>query len=261
MKICTIASGSSGNCLLASAGGAHILVDAGISCRRITKALAEQGLTPEDLSGILITHEHTDHIAGLAVLTRHTRLPIYTSPGTARQLSTRTAGLDELLHTIIPGDSLEVGPFGVESFPTSHDAAQSMGFTLDHQGRRAGIVTDLGYVSQAVLNTISGVQLLVCEANHDPDMLERGPYPEALKARILGKQGHLSNEAGAELACRCAAAGAHTVLLAHLSDKNNTPRLAVDTAAAALRKMGVEPGRDLTLTAAPRDSMSPWYEV
>ena len=261
MEIRTIASGSSGNCLLASAGGCHVLVDAGVSCRRIAKALAEQGLTPDDLSGILITHGHTDHIAGLAVLTKHSRVPIYTSPGTARQLCYKTAGLDDLIRTVTPGDSLEVDAFGVETFATSHDAAQPMGFALEHQGRKAAVVTDLGYVSQAVRQGVRGAHLLVCEANHDPEMLRYGPCPYPLKNRIAGEYGHLSNADGADLACRCVEQGAHTVILAHLSDKNNPPRLALDVAAAALRELGAQPGRDVTLTAAPRSELSAVYEV
>ena len=261
MKIRTIASGSSGNCLLASAGGCHVLVDAGVSCRRITRALAEQGLTPDDLSGILVTHEHTDHIAGLAVLTKHTRVPIYTSPGTAYQLCNKIAGMDGLIHTINPGDNFEVDAFGVETFATSHDAAQPMGFALNHQGRKAAVVTDLGYVSDAVRKGVSGAHLLVCEANHDPEMLWYGPYPYPLKNRIAGESGHLSNTDGAQLACRCVEHGTHTVILAHLSDKNNTPRLALDAAASALRAMGAKPGRDITLTAAPRSELSAVYEV
>lgn len=261
MEIHTLASGSSGNCLLVSAGGAHVLVDAGISCRRVTTALAAVGVAPGDLAGVFITHEHSDHISGLATLTKKFALPVYTSPGTARQLCYRIAAMEDLVRPVRPGDSLEVGPFGVETFPTSHDAAQPMGFALTHAGKKAAVVTDLGYVSEAVLAGVKGAQLLVCEANHDVDWLESGPYPYYLKARILGNQGHLSNEAGAALACHCAGAGAHTVLLAHLSAENNTPARALLAAQTALRGMGIDPERDLCLAAAPRGELSMAYAV
>lgn len=261
MEIRTIASGSSGNCLLVSTGGAHILVDAGISCRRITAALAAFGVPPETLSGIFITHEHTDHIAGLATLTKKFALPVYTSPGTARQLCCRIAALEDLVRPVKPGIGLDVGPFGVETFPTSHDAAEPMGFSFTHAGRRASVVTDLGFVSDQVLSGVRGSHLLVCESNHDVDRLRTGPYPYHLKARILGDKGHLSNEAGAALACCCADAGARTVLLAHLSAENNTPAQALRVSADLLRRSGIDPDRDITLAAAPRSEPSRAYEV
>ena len=261
MDLRTLASGSSGNCLLLSAQGRHILVDAGISCRRITKALAGLSLAPKDLSAIFITHEHSDHIAGLSTLTRHFPIPIYTSPGTARQLCYRMAGLEDLIRPVQPGESLETGPFGVSSFPTSHDAAEPMGFVFAHQGRRAAVVTDLGVVTPNVLEGVLGAHLVVCEANHDMDLLRSGPYPYPLKARILGDRGHLSNEAGADLAGACAQAGARTILLSHLSQQNNTPALALRAAQAALRRAGVDPDRDVTLAVSPRSEPSIAYEV
>lgn len=261
MEIRTLASGSSGNCLLVSAGGAHVLVDVGISCRRITTALDQLGVAPEELAGVFITHEHSDHIAGLATLTKKFALPVYTSPGTARQLCYRIAALEDLVHTVTPGDSLEVGPFGVETFPTSHDAAESMGFALTHQRRKAAVVTDLGCVTPAVADGVKDAHLLVCEANHDVDWLESGGYPYYLKARILGDRGHLSNEAGAALACQCAQAGARTVLLAHLSKENNTPARALQVAQTVLRGAGIDPERDICLDAAPRAELSRAYVV
>lgn len=261
MEIRTIASGSSGNCLLVSAQGACILVDAGVSCRRIITSLATFGVSPETLSGIFITHEHTDHIAGLATLTKKFALPVYTSPGTARQLCYRIAALEDLICPVKPGASLDLGPFAVETFPTSHDAAEPMGFSFIHAGRKASVVTDLGFVSDQVLSGVRGSNLLVCESNHDVEQLRTGPYPYYLKARIMGDKGHLSNEAGAALACCCAEAGAHTILLAHLSAQNNTPAQALSVSADLLRRSGINPDQDVTLAAAPRSEPSRAYEV
>ncbi len=261
MEIHTLSSGSSGNCLLASGGGSHLLVDVGISCRRITSALSSLDAAMEEVAGILITHEHSDHIAGLATLSKKFSLPIYTSPGTARQLCCRIAGLEDRIHLVEPGGSLDLGPFGVESFPTSHDAAQPMGFVLSHSGRKAAVVTDLGYVSDAVLDCVLGAHLVVCEANHDVDWLRDGPYPYALKARVLSDRGHLSNEAGAALALKCVQAGAATIILAHLSAQNNTPARALQAASFALSSAGIDPARDVTLAVAPRNTVSPLYEV
>ena len=261
MELCTLASGSSGNCILLSTGFGHVLVDAGISCRRITAALAEWGLTPDDLSGILITHEHRDHTAGLATLTKRYHLPIYTSPGTADalcQILPETAGV---VHMLEADKSFDLGGFTVEPFPTSHDAAEPMGFTLTGEGRKAAVVTDLGYVSDEVLDGVLGCDLLLCEANHDVEWLRSGPYPYYLKQRILGDQGHLSNEAGAALALKCVEQGAKTVILAHLSAENNTPAHALDVVGTTLRSAGVDPEKDITLAAAPRSRASRVFAV
>lgn len=261
MTLTTLASGSSGNCILLSHKGAHLLVDAGISCRRITSALGELGVDPAALLGVCITHEHSDHISGLATLTKKYRLPIYTSPGTGRQLCYRIAALDDLIRPMEPGGGAEAGPFALTAFSTSHDAAQPMGFTVAAEDRKAAIATDLGYVSDEVLDGVAGCHLLVCEANHDEEWLKSGPYPYYLKARILGDQGHLSNEAGAALARRCVESGTRTVLLAHLSAENNTPARALQTAQTVLSCAGIDPERDIKLAVAPRAQLSPCYEV
>ena len=200
LELCTLASGSSGNSLLVTDGRTHVLVDAGISCRRICTGLKELGVEPTELAGVLITHEHSDHISGLTTLTKQLRLPVYASPGTGRQLCYRIAFLEELLRPVAPGEGFSVGGLAIESFPTSHDAAESVGYALSAGGRKAAVVTDLGYVTGAVLRGIRGADLLVAEANHDVEWVQSGPYPYHLKARILGDRGHLSNEAGAELA-------------------------------------------------------------
>lgn len=261
MKLRTLASGSSGNCILISADGGHVLVDCGISCKRITAALSALGVAPADLRGVLITHEHSDHISGLATLTKKLSLPVYASPGTARQLLRRMWWPEGLLRPVEPGRPFQIGPFEVGSFPTSHDAEEPTGFTLSCGGRKAAVVTDLGYVTDDVLDGALGAHLVVCESNHDTEWLRSGPYPYYLKARILGDRGHLSNEAGAALALQCVEKGAHTVLLAHLSAQNNTPQQARSTAEAVLRSAGIDPDRDMTLAVAPRSEPSPSYEV
>ena len=261
MEVCTLASGSSGNCLLVSAGKTRLLVDAGISARRVCASLAQLDLTAADLTGVLITHEHSDHISGLATLTKRFALPVYTSPGTARQLCFRIAALEDLVRPVDPGECFEAGEIGVETFPTSHDAAEPMGFALNHGGKKAAVVTDLGYVSDAVRAGIAGAGLLVCEANHDVEWLRSGPYPYYLKARILGDKGHLSNEAGGELARMAVERGAATVILAHLSAENNTPARARQVVADTLARAGIDPERDVTLTAAPRCELGKRYQV
>lgn len=261
LELCTLASGSSGNCLLVSDGHTHILVDAGISARRITRSLRELGLDPKELSGILITHEHSDHISGLATLTKQLSLPVYTSRGTGLQLCYRIAFLEDVLHTFRPGESFEVGGLGVESFPTPHDTVESVGYAVTGCGRKAAVVTDLGYVTQEVWDGVQGADLLVAEANHEVEWVQSGPYPYFLKQRILGERGHLSNDAGAALACSAVAGGARTVVLAHLSAENNTPARAYDTVCAALERTGAAVGADVVLEVAPRSELGKRYAV
>lgn len=261
LELCTLASGSSGNSLLVTDGRTHVLVDAGISCRRICTGLKELGVEPTELAGVLITHEHSDHISGLTTLTKQLRLPVYASPGTGRQLCYRIAFLEELLRPVAPGEGFSIGGLAIESFPTSHDAAESVGYALSAGGRKAAVVTDLGYVTEAVLRGIRGADLLVAEANHDVEWVQSGPYPYHLKARILGDRGHLSNEAGAELAWTAVEGGARTVVLAHLSHENNTPARAHEVVRGVLERRGAAVGQDVALEVAPRSEKSRRYTV
>ncbi len=258
MELVTLASGSSGNCLMVSEGETHVLVDCGVSCKRIVTALAELGLAPERLSGVVITHEHADHIAGLATLTKKYVLPVYTSCGTSLELRRRIAFPSGVLREVEAGRPFAMGSLEARSFHTSHDAAEPMGYTFSGRGKRAAVVTDLGFVSEEVLEGVLGSDLVVCEANHDVDWLRTGPYPYPLKRRILGDRGHLSNEAGADLALRCVEQGAKTVVLAHLSQQNNTPRRAFEVASETFRAAGVA---GVTLAVAPRNETSEVFEV
>ncbi|OUN10748.1 MBL fold metallo-hydrolase [Flavonifractor sp. An91] len=261
LQLCTLASGSSGNSLLVSDGATHILVDAGISCRRITTALKGLGVDPASLSAVLITHEHTDHISGLTTLTKQRKVPVYASRGTGRQLCYRIAFLEEVLHPFTPGACFSIGSIDIETFPTPHDAAESTGYALSAGGRKAAVVTDLGHVTEAVEAGIRGANLLVAEANHDVEWLRSGPYPYFLKDRILGDRGHLSNEAGAALVCSAVSAGTSTVVLAHLSHENNTPERARQVVGASLTRMGAVPGQDVLLEVAPRSEPGRRYTV
>lgn len=261
LELITLASGSSGNCLLVSDGRTHMLVDAGISARRICHGLKELGVEPAELAGVFITHEHSDHISGLATLTKQLRLPVYASQGTARQLSYRIAFVEEVLRPFSAGETFPVGSLTVESFATSHDAAESTGCAVTGGGRKAAVVTDLGYVTGAVLRVVLDTDLLVVEANHDEEWVRSGPYPYHLKARILGDRGHLSNEAGARLACWAVERGTRTVVLAHLSAENNTPAHAYDTVHRALECAGAAVGQEVTLEVAPRGELSRRFVV
>lgn len=253
----TLSSGSSGNALLLSCGESHILLDAGISCRRITAALGELGLRPENLTAILITHTHADHIAGLQTLLKRCSAPVFATSRAARDLGWRLPGTEARLSSLEPGTSRQIGDFLVTSFPTSHDAPGSCGFRLDTSDGSAGVLTDTGYVTDEAADVLAGVDLAVLEANHDIETLCSGPYPYYLKQRILGIQGHLSNADAACFAVSLAEDGAAEIVLAHLSRENNTPAMAQAAVEAALSAAGLAP----LLSVAPRDSLGPAHVI
>lgn len=249
----TFASGSSGNAALLSREDTHILIDMGISCKRVCAALKVLGLAPEDLSAILITHEHGDHIKGLETYVKKHRTPIFCTSAVSRQLSYRIAGIGPLLHTMPFGGTARFGEVSAEILPTSHDCRESAAWHFITPEGRVGYLTDTGYIVEETGKRLLGAELLVLESNHDVDLLLAGKYPYPLKRRILGEQGHLSNADAAVYAAVSVRAGTRTVLLAHLSRDNNSPETALGTVGAALAGLGV------TLAAAPRDEMSEAY--
>lgn len=251
----TFASGSSGNAALLSCGETHLLIDMGISCRRICQSLAALHLTPEDLAGVLITHEHTDHIGGLATYIKKYRTPIFCTPAVSRQLAYRLAGVEPLLRAMELGESVSFGAVEAEILPTSHDCRESAAWHFTVPEGRVGYLTDTGYIVEETGKRLLGADILVLESNHDVEMLRSGPYPYPLKKRILGEQGHLSNDAAAEFAVESVRAGTRAILLAHLSDENNTPQCALETVGSALREAGFA----VSLAAAPKAGMSEAY--
>lgn len=260
LQMYTLASGSSGNCVLLSYGESHLLVDAGISCRKITTRLGTLGLTPGDLDGLLVTHTHADHICGLNVLCKRWPVPIYASGETCADLARRVPSLSggDTLHSLIPGEPVQLGEISAQSFATPHDAPGSVGYLFSAGGKRAAVVTDLGYLAPTVSDALTQVDLALVEANHDVDWLRTGPYPYYLQERVLGKYGHLSNEACGELSVRLARSGASTLVLAHLSQENNTPQRAKETVSHMLESAGCG---GVQLYVAPRDELSQAYCV
>lgn len=253
----TFASSSSGNAALFSSEGTHLLIDMGVSCRRVCQALAARSLAAGDLTAVLITHEHTDHIGGLATYIKKYRTPIVCTPGTARQLAYRLAGIDSLLRPVPLGETVSFPGAEVTLLPTSHDCRESAAFHIAARDGAVGYLTDTGYVMDETGRRLLGADLLVLESNHDEDMLLAGPYPYALKKRVLGPQGHLSNRAAALYALDAARSGARIILLSHLSRENNTPALALETVGAPLAQAGWT-GR---LAVSPRDGAGEIYTL
>ena len=262
LHITTLASGSSGNCLVVSDGTTHILIDAGISARRITTALKDLGIDPKELAAVLVTHEHSDHISGLATLTKQLAFPLYTAGATGRQLCYRLAGLEDRIHGFQPGARFSVGGLEIGTFPTVHDCASPVGYSVtDSRGVKLAVATDLGVVTDAVREGVRGARLLVAEANYDPETLRWGSYPPFLKERILSEHGHLSNEMGGELARFAVEQGARQIILGHLSQENNTPQMAYAAVERTLTGAGVRGGTDASLRVASRSTCEGWLQV
>lgn len=232
MNLCSITSGSSGNCIYVGSDNTHLIIDAGISGKRIEKGLNDIGLKTEEMSGILVTHEHSDHIASLGVLARRYGLPIYGTPGTLDALrgNPKLGKISpELFCEIHADEPFMVDELCVRPVRVSHDAAEPVAYRISHGEKSVGVVTDLGRYDDYIIESFGGMDAMLLEANHDIRMLQVGRYPYYLKQRILGERGHLSNETAGRLLSRLLHDGLKTVLLGHLSAENNLAELAYET--------------------------------
>lgn len=251
MQLGTLASGSSGNAAILSGGRTNILLDAGISTRRIVSGLKILGIEKEELGAVLITHEHADHINGLRVLIKHIKAPIYAPRETALHIMNKIEGMERRILAFSPGDCIEIGDVTITSFATPHDSASSCGYSFYHKSNKVTCVTDLGHITGQIEEAVMGSDILMLEANHDEELLKEGPYPYFLKKRILGKNGHLSNRECGRLAAIAAAGGTRRIILAHLSRENNTPGLAERAVRQTLVSAGVD--SDFRISVASPD--------
>jgi phosphoribosyl 1,2-cyclic phosphodiesterase len=246
LSACVLASGSKGNAIYLENGETRILVDAGLSGREIERRMKARQLCAADLDAILVTHEHADHIQGVGVLARRYDLPVHISRRTAQAGGGRLGKIKNLVHFRC-GTRFRIGALEIHPFTTTHDAADSAGFTITNGGIKAGIATDLGIATELVKKHLDGCRLLVLEANHDPQMLTDGPYPWPLKQRIRGRNGHLSNAQCRDLLGELLHTDLQQVILAHLSENNNSPTQALETVSEALK------GHAACLCAATQD--------
>lgn len=232
MQVVTFASGSTGNCTLVSDSHSHILIDAGISARRICQNLDACGLKISDISAILITHEHADHVSGLATLAKNNDVRICAPRTVASNLCRMIAGVEKCIQKIPVSEAFGIKELEIKAFPTNHDTQQSVGYRISGTGVFS-LCTDTGIVTQEIYDGLYGADCVVIESNHDLDMLRNGAYPYFLKKRILSDNGHLSNDACAEVVKSLAQSGTRNILLGHLSRENNLPRLALEASKAA----------------------------
>ncbi len=240
VSLTVLASGSRGNSTVLSGGRTRLLVDAGLSCRETLRRMRRAGEDPGALDGILISHEHSDHISGAAVLSRTLNLPVYVSEATYHSWSRHNENGLQRVEFFAPGRRFQVGDIQVEPFTIPHDSADPVGFSFRAEGIKIGIVTDLGYVPASVADHVRGCDLLMVESNHDLEMLRGGPYPWQVKQRVMSRVGHLSNDALADFLVNDYDGSAAFLVLAHLSEQNNHPEIA---RRAAERALGRRPGR------------------
>ncbi len=260
MRMVSIASGSSGNCIYVGTDKTHILIDAGISNKRIEAGLHEAGLSGKELSGILITHEHSDHIKGLGILARKYEIPVYGTKKTLEAVASMKSLGDipaECFREIRPDVDFTVGDLTVEPFHIDHDAADPVAYRVSGEKKSVAVATDMGHYNEYVVDHLLGLDAILLEANHDVRMLETGPYPYYLKMRILGDYGHLSNENSGRLLSRVLHDGIRHIFLGHLSKENNYEDLALETVKLEINESDT-PYRagDFPISVAHRDRMS-----
>lgn len=262
MKFMTIRSGSNANCIYIDNGSYCILIDAGAGIKTMQNALADIGVSISKIAAVFITHEHIDHIRGLSALARKANIPIFANAATCQAIMARFPELTDNYFVELPsGASAVCSDLKVTSFRTSHDAAESVGYTVTNGNRRVSIATDLGLVTSTVLEHIRCSDLVLLESNYDEMMLRNGNYPAKLKQRILSEQGHLSNYSCAVTATALAEGGTRRFVLGHLSQNNNIPQLAYNTTLTALKDNHIQVGRDVFLSVASRESRSELLEV
>lgn len=238
----TLASSSKGNSVYVAFGGDSLLIDAGISCRKIEAALKEIGADIRTLGAVVVTHEHSDHIAGLPTLSKKYGVPIHMTEASAREMlhSPKYLPTADLITVHPPLFELKVGEISVKSFVTPHDSVCSVGYRIEAGGSTLALATDIGHVTDGIERALTGAETVILESNHDENMLLVGSYPYDLKRRILSDRGHLSNENASDFARRLALSGTKRIVLAHLSPENNIPELALTTSRLKLRDTGCE---------------------
>ena len=256
MQLYSIASGSSGNCIFVGTKESGVLVDVGISMRRIRDGLALEGVSLEEMKAILITHEHSDHVSGLGPILRKVPIPVYATAETIQVIWEKgnMANISPgLFHEISPEEEFGIGDMRILPVSISHDAANPVCYALKGDGKKVGIATDTGCYTSKMVEHLKGCDLLLLESNHDINLLQVGKYPYALKMRILGKRGHLSNDASARFLQELLHPGLQYVVLGHLSQENNFPELAYNTVSYELEQNEVWNTLDTELLVAHRN--------
>lgn len=254
MKFCSIYSGSSGNCLYVASDTTKILIDSGLTGKKIQEGLKEIDINPEEIDAMVITHEHDDHIKSAGILSRRFNIPIYANTKTWEAMSKSIGKVnDENIRVFEGYEPFEIGDILVKPFPIPHDAASPCGYSFMHGGKKVSVATDIGYVTEEIKANIMNSDLILLEANHDVEMLKVGPYPYHLKRRVLSNEGHLSNEDAGKAIVEIINGRTSKIILGHLSNTNNYPELALRTVISVLQMNGIIDGEHIEIDIAHRD--------
>ncbi len=245
----SLISGSSGNATFISDGKTNLLIDCGMSGKKLKEALHAIDVLPESIDALLLTHEHIDHTRGAGIVSRRYNIPVYATEGT---YSAMDVGKIEDINLVTEETEFEIGSIAVKPFAIPHDAAQPVGYCFSVGGEKYSLATDIGKMNMNILNSITGSKKVLLESNHDIEMLRYGSYPFPLKQRILGDFGHLSNELAAKTALYLVQNGTEHIMLGHLSKENNRPEIAMLETYNLLTQSGVRVGSDMTLQVADR---------
>jgi metallo-beta-lactamase family protein yycJ len=259
MQYISVSSGSSGNCHFISDGNTKILIDAGLSGKKIEKNLWEHSEDLKEIQGIFVTHEHLDHIKGVGILSRRYNIPVYATEGTWRGMEQGLGNIIEKNQKIIEiGSSIEIGTIQLNAYSVLHDALEPCGFTITDGRKKVSIATDLGCVTKEVVGALQGSDLVVLESNYDDELLRYSGYPYALKSRLRSNQGHLSNEDAGKLSVFLVQSGINRIALAHLSKENNHPMLAHQVVSDMMKEQLITE-KDVELSVLLRDCVSEQY--
>lgn len=251
----SLVSGSSGNCSLISGGKTTLLVDCGLTCKKLEEALLKARVDPQDITAMLITHEHSDHIKGAGIVSKKYNLPVFATLKTHESMSHINIASENIKY-ITPDIDFEIGSAIVRPFSIPHDAQDPLGYNIFFGDKKLSVATDIGNMNDSVFEHLKGSLAVLLESNHDIDMLKRGRYPAFLKQRILGNFGHLSNADAAKTVLSLIESGTRHIMLGHLSNENNTPTMAYTTTKNFLEENGVILDKDATLTVAQRFEVS-----
>ncbi|MBR2861310.1 MAG: MBL fold metallo-hydrolase [Clostridia bacterium] len=262
VTFCALSSGSKGNCYLVAGNKTKILVDAGISAKAICDDLINLGVSPEEIDGIIVTHEHSDHINGIKTFSKKFSVPVYANEKTMGEIVRKFKDIEQKnIRVFNNGESFYIGDLDISPFKTPHDSVSSCGFSIFNGNCKVTVATDLGHMTRGVLEACKQSDILVLEANHDLEMLMNGPYSPFLKQRVQGPNGHLSNDLCGKTVAYLLDYGLKQVILAHLSEDNNTPEIAYQTVCQHLASRGAQDKKDVNIDIALQSKCGKCYRI